>query len=205
MYLHYLWYSSRCVDDSRKNIKDLIYCLTLVVANDVNSNLFDINYMVMVIFQFCYSGMYAPTRILLICEVSVHLMKIYFCETNKKTTCFITTEPVKFKTWRQEDAGTIYRNVSSLNHSYFFCAFHLIIWNVTVPLTISFAHTGLRIINQFFKHCLFEIVCFNFKTSYRLSIKKFFCTETTLWNQYEAMVCLRPSTHSLLMVCLNLW
>lgn len=121
MYLHYLWYSSRCVDDSRKNIKDLIYCLTLVVANDVNSNLFDINYMVMVIFQFCYSGMYAPTRILLICEVSVHLMKIYFCETNKKTTCFITTEPVKFKTWRQEDAGTIYRNVSSLNHSYFLC------------------------------------------------------------------------------------
>lgn len=82
LYLHYLWYSSRCVDDSRKNIKDLIYCLTLVVANDVNSNLFDINYMVMVIFQFCYSGMYAPTRILLICEVSVHLMKIYFCETN---------------------------------------------------------------------------------------------------------------------------
>lgn len=86
-----------------------------------------------------------------------------------------------------------------------FCAFHLIIWNVTVPLNISFAHTGLRIINQFFKHCLFEIVCFNLKTSYRLSIKKFFCTETTLWNQYEAMVCLRPSTHSLLMVCLNLW
>lgn len=57
--------------------------------------------------------MYAPTFILLICDVSVQLMKRYFCYPVLKTTfCHLGTRTITFKTGRKDDKRTVYRIAS---------------------------------------------------------------------------------------------
>lgn len=79
---------------------------------------------------------YAPTLIILMYE-SFYLMKRCFCYPILKATCFVTTGHDEVKTWRQDDACIVKRNIQSLiYHPEFFVPFtkqlnwHYISWHI---------------------------------------------------------------------------
>lgn len=83
---------------------------------------------------------YAPTLIILMYE-SFYLMKRCFCYPILKATCFVTTGHDEVKTWRQDDACIVKRNIQSLiYHPEFFVPFtkqlnwHYISWQKFVHI-----------------------------------------------------------------------
>lgn len=83
---------------------------------------------------------YAPTLIILMYE-SFYLMKRCFCYLILKATCFVTTGHDEVKTWRQDDACIVKRNIQSLiYHPEFFVPFtkqlnwHYISWQKFVHI-----------------------------------------------------------------------
>lgn len=79
---------------------------------------------------------HAPTLILLICEVSVYLMKVFFSLPELKNKLFVTNELGYVQSMTSDDVCTVCnRNTRSFNHELSLClsSYNL---NDTVPLNI---------------------------------------------------------------------
>lgn len=125
---------------------------------------------------------YAPTLIILMYK-SFYLMKRCFCYPILKATCFVTTGHDEVKTWRQDDACIVKRNIQSLiYHPEFFVPFtkqlnwHYISWQKFVHILskiliyycmhfVHFKKKNLITLLTLFYHILTDFFFQNAKTT----------------------------------------